>query len=53
MTMYVDSRSMSLDVKVLFGKKCLVSAPSRNKAHWMAGYSPVTQCTLLKMVTSI
>ena len=40
---YVDLRSMSLDVKVLFGNLSLVSAPafsSRSKALQIAGYSP-------------
>ena len=39
----VDSRSMSLEIKVLFGNLSLVSAPgfsSRTKVLWMTGYSP-------------
>ena len=43
MIVYVDSRSMSLDVKVLFGNLSLVRAAAlsfRTKALRMAGYSP-------------
>ena len=52
---YLDSKSMFLDVKVLFGNLSLVSAPafsSRTKALRMRVIHPVTQSTLLKLATS-
>ena len=42
----VDSRSMLLDIKVMFSDCGLVQAPmfsTRTDAYWMAGYSPVPQ----------
>ena len=47
----LDSKSMSLAIKVQFGSYCLVRTPAsstRTTAHQMAGYS-VTQLTFLKM----